>query len=280
MPYVAPASAMAGIPQGDAWVGTKVEKLFCTSKEKLAMYPGSVTEVTITGLGMGRLRIVYDDGDCEVVDIPNAIPWILLSPDNTWLETHGLVDRGDLPREAHVYLCMLESTGRLREEAKEIQKKAPRFVAKEASSFQYKTVSPGGLPAPMVDSGPMSTQEGYGATLQEEKLRMDKTSDLAHLKIQRAQAVQAKAYSTRKRPRNKRVEALEVGAHCRISPTVPPGSRGKTRLKWSDQVYRITSHGRGRVQVAALDDPADTHDKLAQNVLPIATPISSGSDSN
>ncbi|KAK9833240.1 hypothetical protein WJX84_002665 [Apatococcus fuscideae] len=193
------------------WVGTKVEKLFCTTKEQPIMLTGYLMETTITEKGMRRIRIAYDATDDEEVDMSNAVPWIVLSSGSTWLETHSTVDRGDMSREAHVYLSMLESDERrLRVEAKEIQMKAPRFVAREASSYQYKAVTPKSLPTPMVDYGPKLTQESYGATVQEDRQRMDKASDQARQETKRAKATQAKAYSARNRFKKKGVEALEI----------------------------------------------------------------------
>ena len=61
---------------------------------------------------------------------------------------------------------------------------------------------------------------------------------------------------------------------------VPPNAKGKGKLVWSTEVYRITSFGRGRVQVVALKNAQDTQDLLASCVLPIVTsePINKDSD--
>ena len=176
---------------------------------------------------------------------------------------------------------MLETPGRLRSEAQEIQKKAPTFVAREASSFKYKAKQQE-EERMEVDPGVPAMKAGTKAALLEDAKTMKNLEAKGRHQLAQAQAKQAKAYANRKRPRNRRVEPLEVGANCRISPMVPPGAKGKGKLVWSTQVYRITSFGRGRVQVVALEDAQDTQDLLASCVLPIATtkePINKGSDS-
>ena len=66
MPYVKAAEDTSDIPQGDAWVDTPVEKLFCTpTSGQMDMYPDKVTEIQIIATGQGRLKVVYEDGDSE-----------------------------------------------------------------------------------------------------------------------------------------------------------------------------------------------------------------------
>ena len=228
MPYVKAAEDTSDIPQGDAWVDTPVEKLFCTpTSGQMDMYPDKVTEIQIIATGQGRLKVVYEDGDSETCDIPNVISWIqssrLLEPEYIWLEKYSTIERAGLLREAHVYLTMMETLGRLRSEAQEIQKKAPTFVAREASSFKYKEKQQ--KEDKMEDDlGAPAMKAGTKAAFQDDAKTMENLEAKGQHQLAQAQAKQARAYANRKRPRNKREvreEALEVGAHCRISPMLP-----------------------------------------------------------
>ena len=261
MQYVKPAEEELKVPQGEGWRGQKVQKLFSQpATGSMTIYSGEVTDFLVTRVGQERVHIVYEDGDNETCEASNAIPWTILEPGVTWLEARSRIEKEGLERIAHMYLSMLDTPGSLRADAQALALKDDRFVRKYASSFRYKAQpTPAELEADP-DPGPAGATDTEA--LQEiEEIQADQ-ENMGQLEARGternalSQAQMAQSYANRKKPRNKRVEPMEIGSPCRICPPTDPNTRGKGKIIWSQDLFRIKSVERGRVLVERADNPA------------------------
>ena len=277
MRYVEPSEENLRLPQGEGWIGWKVEKLFShPTTGSMTIYSGVVTDFQVTRVGQERVSITYEDGDNETCEPSMALPWILLEHTVTWLEKFSSIELEGLERVAHMYLSMLEIPGSLRSDAQALALKDPRFVREHASSFRYKANPTPAEQEADPDPGP-STALDNEALREMEEIQADK-ENMAKLELEGmernavSQAQMAQSYANRRKPRNKRVEPMEVGSFCRICPPIDPNARGKSKIVWSQDLFRIRSMGRGRVLVEKADDPTDVQDLLPHCVLPVAPP--------
>ena len=273
--YAEPTEDHQQVPQGDRWIGQKVQKLFSHPQTgKMTIYSGEVKDFLVTRVGQERVHIIYEDGDSETCEASNAIPWTLLEPDVTLLEAHSRIEKEGLERIAFMYLSMLETFGSLRADASLLAQKDAQYVREFASSFSFKAV-PAGLEIDP-DPGPKGTVDTEALTesggILADKENMDSLVARGILNNAQTHARQARAYAKRKRSRNKHVETLEVGSPCRISPPIDANASGKAKIVWSPDIYRVESFERGRVVVEKVDNPAAVHNLVAQCVLPIAEP--------
>ena len=115
-----------------------------------------------------------------------------------------------------MYLSMLDTAGSLRADAQALALKDDRFVRKYASSFRYKAQpTPAELEADP-DPGPAGAMDTE-ALLDIEEIQADQ-ENMGQLEARGternalSQAQMAQSYANRKKPRNKRVEPMEVGA--------------------------------------------------------------------
>ena len=108
MPYVDPEMLHTNLPQGVEWVGQWVEKLFYHQQShSLRLYQGKVDTWTQADMGQERLKVIYSDGDSEVQEVGNVLPWWMISLGRTWMEYHSVIEPQDIPRVDHVLFSLL-----------------------------------------------------------------------------------------------------------------------------------------------------------------------------
>ena len=271
-PYAQPDEGPSPIPQGVGWYGETIEKPFSPGPGlPTTLYVGRVTEIIITKEGEERLRVVYSDGDKELLEVEHVLPWWVNSTGRTWLERNSSVDPTNLTRVQHLVYTMNDcSRGHIWDLSQELVKldldlrRDVAFVPKRLPSEPF--------------SPPSAEQAAGRLSLQRILDDFRALRQAAMSSISTSQAKQARAYSARKRPRNKRTEPLAIGGYCRVDEQSGGGRRSKPR--WSSTTYRIKSLSSQGVVVYRSTDPNDERHLLRDKVLPIEAPADSPLDDN
>ena len=277
MPYVDPEMLHTALPQGVEWVGQWVEKLFYHQQShSLKLYQGKVESWTRTDMGQERLKILYSDGDSETQEVGNVLPRWMISLGRTWIESHSTIEPQDMPRVDHVLFSLLvQPPGNL-------LNYGLTLIKCNASFNWYKTA----LPAKRVRPGPFLRESAYPhevvqpspEDLEQTRLTledhagMETLHDQGKANITRAQAKQVKGYAQRKKPRNRRAEAFEVGGHCRIRKKGPTARTRGGLQPWSTDLWkveRITDHV---VTVRSVENSGVHMDVGRDDVLPVIAP--------
>ena len=100
--------------------------------------------------------------------------------------------------------------------------------------------------------------------------------DKGKANIIRAQAKQVKGYAQRKKPRNRRAEAFEVGGHCRIRKKGPTARTRGGLQPWSTDLWRVERITDHVVTVRSVESSGVHLDVGRDDVLPVIAPSTAG----
>ena len=199
-----------------------------------------------------------------------------MSLGRTWIESHSTIEPQDMPRVDHVLFSLLaQPPGNL-------LNYGLTLIKCDASFNWYKTA----LPAKRVRPGPFLRESAYPHEVlqpdpedleqtrrtQEDHAGMETLHEKGKANILRAQDKQTKGYAQRKKPRNRRVEAFEVGSHCRIRKKGPTSRTRGGLLPWSTALWiveHITDHN---VTVRSVESAGVKLDLGRDDILPVVAP--------
>ena len=265
-------------PQGIGWYRKKILKPFCNPiTKRLQLYAGEVTQLIVTPEGQERYHTVYEDKDWDDLEVGNLLPWYVYANGFTHLEDTSGVDPQGLPRIEHILLTMLTfPAGHLVEMAKRLTEQDPSYARLLTVTPTFRS------PASALDT---ARHLGYSSQIStppagsrahllvaKEKQRLESIAAQGKKVTARAQAKQERGYANRRKPRNRRVEKLKVGANCKISKRTR-ASRSLLQAKtWEVETYEIVEIKAGSIKVRMRSDPDNTIITcLKEDVLPIFT---------
>ena len=204
------------------------------------------------------------------------LPWWMISLGRTWIESHSTIEPQDMPRVDHVLFSLLaQPPGNL-------LNYGLTLIKCNASFNWYKTA----LPAKRVRPGPFLRESAYPHEVvqpspedleqtrltQEDHAGMETLHDKGKANITRAQAKQVKGYAQRKKPRNRRAEAFEVGGHCRIRKKGPTARTRGGLQPWSTDLWRVERITDHVVTVRSVENSGVHLDVGRDDVLPVIAP--------
>ncbi|KAK9844432.1 hypothetical protein WJX74_002396 [Apatococcus lobatus] len=268
----------------------QILKLFPDSKSgKLRLYSGEVVGLSVTLEGMERYRIHYpEDNDRKEEEVGNVLPWLVTQSGQIFLEARSAIDPAGLTREEYIVYSMLATkpdNGHLRNWGKELCAADPHYADFESFTPKYqssdaagpstapgsgRTLNPAGLPAGTVSSKLNRPQNKKG--LLHEKRRLDNIAAQAEIATEKSQRRHERGYAKKRKPRNRRVKALEVGSRCNISLRSRTNRTTAVQSKvWEKETYVVTSLAEHKIFLR-LEGGETSVSCLREDVLPIFTP--------